>query len=69
MSSTRPRTYRVYCFDAGKKVLRAEWLNASNDKEAIAEAEGADFGSQGEIWQGSRLVAKLGLQNQAAAVG
>ena len=53
------KTYRVYCFDAARKVLSADLIEAANDEDAIATAEDAGFGTHCEIWEGDRLVAQL----------
>jgi hypothetical protein len=53
------KTYRVYCFDAGRRIVSADWLPAEDDADAIARAEAQGFGSICEIWDGKRLVAKL----------
>lgn len=57
--SASPRTYRIYCYDGAQKVVSADWLDATTDEDAIAEAHARGFGSQCEIWNGERMVAQL----------
>ena len=57
--STPPTTYRIYCFDAARGIVSANWLPAVDDADAIARTEAMDFGSKCEIWEGKRLVAQL----------
>jgi len=55
-----PHIYRIYCYDAALKAVSSDWLEATRDEDAIAEAETRGFGTKCEIWDGARLVAKLG---------
>ena len=55
-------TYRLYCLDGVDKVVSAEWLEADDDEAALDTAEGMHHGRKCELWQGNRLVAKLGPQ-------
>ena len=57
--SSSPTVYRLYAFDAERKIVSADWLKADDDADAVAKAEAAGFGSKGEIWDGKRLVAQL----------
>ena len=57
--STSPKTYRIYAMDPVRRILAADWLEASGDADAIARARDLGFGAKGEIWDGDRLVAKL----------
>lgn len=64
--SAFPKTYRVYCYDAERMVVTAEFVTASSDEEAVALAEAADYGTKCELWDGKRLVAQLeGVRKQA----
>ena len=65
-ASSVPKTYRVYCFDAQRMVVTAEFITAHNDEEAIALAETADYGSKCELWDGRRLVAQLESERKQA---
>jgi len=53
-------TYRLYCLDGVDKVASAEWIEAADDQAAMGTAEGLRSGRKCELWQGSRLVARLG---------
>ena len=53
------KTYRVCCFDAARKILSADLIEAASDEDAIATAEAAGLGTHCEIWDGNRLVAQL----------
>ena len=53
------KIYRVYCFDAARKVVSVDEIRAESDEAAIAQAEAAGFGDKCEIWEGKRLVARL----------
>lgn len=58
--------YRLYCMDGTGRIDLAEWINASSDEDAIHEAKALKNGSlKCEIWQGGRLVAKLGIKDLA----
>jgi hypothetical protein len=63
--SSSLKTYRVYCYDAAHQVLTADFIEAANDAEAIAQVEATGFGSKCEIWDGRRLVAQLEGARQA----
>ena len=48
--------YRLYRLDGAGKIANAEWIEASEDDEALREAQSrADSGSF-ELWQQNRLV-------------
>ena len=65
MSAPQKR-YRIYCFDGQQKIVTADWLDAADDAQAIAEAHKRGFGSQCEIWDGERLVAQLEAERRQA---
>jgi hypothetical protein len=52
-------TYRLYCLDGVGKVASAEWIDAEGDCAAIEAAEDIRGGRACELWQNSRLVARL----------
>jgi hypothetical protein len=52
-------TYRLYCLDGVDKVASAEWLEADDDEAAIAAADEMRGGRTCELWQNSRLVARM----------
>jgi hypothetical protein len=51
--------YRLYCLDGANKVTSAEWIDADDDKAAIEVAKELMDGQECEIWQGTRLIARL----------
>ena len=51
--------YRLYCLDGAIQVTSAEWIDADDDKAAIEVAKELMDGQECEIWQGTRLVARL----------
>ncbi len=53
-------TYRLYCLDGVGKVATAEWVEADDDEAALCIADSMREGRACELWQGSRLVARLG---------
>lgn len=59
-------TYRVYCFDSSRKIVTADFVQASSDAEAISKAEAKGFGSKCEVWEGRRLVAQLDGERRQA---
>lgn len=64
--SSPNKTYRVYCFDAARRMVTADFIDAVSDEEAIAKAEAKGFGSKCEIWDGRRLVAELAEERKQA---
>jgi hypothetical protein len=52
-------TYRLYCLDGVEKVASAEWIEAQDDEDAMAAAEEMRDGRACELWQNSRLVARI----------
>ena len=60
------KTYRVYCYDAANATLSNELIEAASDAEVIAHVEATGFGSMCEIWEGQRLVARLGAERLQA---
>jgi hypothetical protein len=60
--------YRTYCVDGAGHISLAEWIEAPNDSEAIAEARRMNRGAlRCEVWQGGRLVATLNQRDLADA--
>lgn len=51
--------YRLYCLDGACKVASAEWIEADDDTVAINIAQERHDGYECEVWQGTRLVARL----------
>lgn len=58
--------YRIYSFDGITNAVSSDWLDALSDEDAIAEAQARGFGTKGEVWSGTRLVATLGGDSPAA---
>jgi hypothetical protein len=52
-------SYRLYCLDGAGKITTAEWLDAADDADAIRQAQERKLGVASEIWDRSRLVAKI----------
>ena len=52
-------SYRLYCLDGVKKVASAEWIEADGDEAAIEVAKDMMDGRDCELWQGSRLIARI----------
>jgi len=50
--------YRLYCLDGVGKVASAEWIEADDDEAAIEVARDRHDGSECELWQGKRRVAR-----------
>ena len=56
--------YRLYCLDGVNKVASAQWIEAYDDASAIEEAKRTHQGYECELWQGTRLVARLDLRSR-----
>lgn len=52
--------YRIYCLDGAGRIALADWIEASNDDDAIVQATALKPDAHlCEIWRRNRLVAKL----------
>jgi hypothetical protein len=51
--------YRLYGLDGVNKVASGEWIDAEDDETAIEAAKEMMDGHDCELWQGSRLVARI----------
>ena len=51
--------YRLYCLDGADKVASGEWIEADDDEAAIEVAREMMDGQPHELWQRSRLVARI----------
>jgi hypothetical protein len=59
--------YRLYCLDALGRISMAEWIDAENDPDAIQQAQLLKRDAMKcEVWNGSRLVARLDADDLAA---
>lgn len=52
------KNYRIYYFDGASKIVRAEWLEASDDADAIAAAKQVNGCVRIEVWDRDRLVGR-----------
>ena len=52
-------TYRLYCLDGVGKVMSAEWIDADDDKAAVADALQQVDGYAYELWDHGRLVMRI----------
>jgi hypothetical protein len=53
--------YKLYRLDGGGRIERApEQYAAESDEAALAEAQRRRAGGRAELWQGRRLVQRLG---------
>jgi hypothetical protein len=53
-------SYRLYGLDGVRKVASGEWIEADDDRAAIAAAKERFGYGRCEVWHGPRLVARLG---------
>ena len=51
--------YRLYRLDGAGKFTGAEWIEAGDDEEAVRVARDLQRPAQCEVWQRTRLVAKI----------
>jgi hypothetical protein len=56
--------YRLYCLDGINKVASAEWIEVDDDEAAIEAAREKFQGSECEVWQGARLVARVNFRRR-----
>jgi hypothetical protein len=62
--------YRVYCLDGAGRIGLAEWIDADNDSEAVAQAQTLKNGAiKCEIWESRRLVAVFGADAPCRTFG
>ena len=57
--------YRIYCLDGADKVASAGWVEADDDEAAVALVEQRHDGYKCEVWDGTRLVARIDLRRKA----
>lgn len=58
-------SYRLYGLDGVRRVASAEWIEADDDGAAVAAARKQYGDGRCEVWQGPRLVARLGDEASA----
>jgi hypothetical protein len=51
--------FRAYVFDEKDHILRAHVIEAETDVDAVDQAQAFVDGHDVEVWDGSRLVARL----------
>ena len=51
--------YRLYCLNDQGKITKSHEITASSDAEAVAKAKAMDLPERCELWEHSRMVAKL----------
>ena len=51
--------YRLYGLDGVNRVASGEWIEADDDKTAIAAATEMMDGHDCELWQGRRMIARI----------
>jgi hypothetical protein len=61
--------YRLYGLDGVDKVASGEWFEADDDKAAVEVAKAMMDGHDCELWQGSRLVARIRRPRDRAGPG
>jgi hypothetical protein len=61
--------YRLYGLDGVRKVASGDWIDADSDEAAVEAANEIFRGSECEIWQGTRLVARLDLRRKPSRSG
>ena len=52
-------TYRVYCLDGTGKIATAEWLEAEDDANALAQVRELNRPLRCELWERERFVGSV----------
>jgi hypothetical protein len=60
------KQYRIYCLNEEGRFHKVEEITASNDAEAVARARTLGHDGECEIWNGDRLVGRLGVPSARA---
>jgi len=60
-----PKNYRVYGYDGERRIVTSDWIEASTDEDAIADAAARGF-TRSELWEGDRLIAEIEGEHRAA---
>jgi hypothetical protein len=55
-------SYRLYCLDGAGRITTAEWLDAADDADATRQARERKLGVASEVWDRSRLVARIEVE-------
>ena len=53
-------SYRLYRLDHAGKIATGEWIEATHDEDAIRLAHDRASEGKHELWDGRRLVARIG---------
>jgi hypothetical protein len=53
-------SYRLYRLDGAGKIATGEWIAAAHDEDAIRLARASAGDGKHELWDGRRLVARIG---------
>jgi hypothetical protein len=59
--------YRIYCLDGEGKISKADEIELADDAEAMAYARALDHDAPCEVWNGNRLVGKVGSSHSDGA--
>lgn len=59
--------YRVYCFDGASRIIRADWIAAPDDEQALSSAHEFDGCFRKEIWDRERLVGRIDFRSERQA--
>ena len=51
--------YRLYRLDGAGKISSAEWIGATDDEDAVRQAQSLVQAGTCEIWDRDRLIARL----------
>jgi hypothetical protein len=63
------KDYRLYCLDGAGNIGLADWIQATDDENAIGKARQVrPDAHMCEIWQKDRLVAKLSAENHSQRI-
>jgi hypothetical protein len=57
--------YRIYGYDSARRIVTSDWIEASNDEDAIVQASSLGF-TKSELWLDDRLIAALGEDRRTA---
>lgn len=63
--SAPQREYRIYAYDGARRIVTSDWIKASSDEEAVAQARSLPA-TRCELWKGDQLIAELGVEDRAA---
>ena len=53
------KSYRIYCLNSGGQIARALDVQCQDDLAALAEGEKSCTENDVEVWEGTRLVARV----------